>query len=251
MNISGRVDFWLVDNSVQLNGSRECLVPVECKTTGKYQEAGMCYPKAGKFKPKTENLLQVIPYLDYYGQYIDNIKLVLLYLGRDSMMLGEHHVRLVGDGHYGSALNEDARHIQVENDLGVQEYRHLSVRGVYRRFLKLRDYLQANQEPPPDYVDQYSNKQLVAYARAGADYGALTATECKTVLSTVKTSPEREFDDSEPILDKGAWNCRFCGWYTRCRAGIKHVPKPLIRQEGQAELFKAVAPTVEDVDSPI
>ena len=70
MNVSGRIDCWLVDPTRSFDG-KEVLMPCEIKTCGKWKEDGTCRPdRFNQFRPSTDNLLQCIPYLDYYGQFI-------------------------------------------------------------------------------------------------------------------------------------------------------------------------------------
>lgn len=250
MKLSGRVDFWLVDPT-QTAGGREILVPCEVKSIGKYAEAGTCYPKSGRMMPKTDALLQVIPYLDHYSQFLPNTKIVLFYIGRDSMVLGEHHVWLAGAGEYGMAAKEDKRYIMVSNETGTYELKHLSVRGVYERYYELNRYKRSDEEPPPDYEDQWDNRRIKAYAEAGVEFGKLNKTEITKVKKALEKDPSQADDDSRPLIEKGDWPCRYCPWYTRCRTGLKHMKKPVFRDSGQDQLIPDEPPVVDDADTPI
>jgi hypothetical protein len=254
MKYSGRVDFWIVDPS-QSMGDREVILPVECKTTGRFGEPGTIEPKAGKMMPKTDHLLQVIPYLDFYGQFIPNIKIILFYLGRDSMNVGEHHVWFAGEGEYGCDLKNERRYLMVQNDTGIFPLEHLRVKSVYERTIELAKWVRAKQMPPPSYEDQWDNRRIAAYAAAGPAFGKLNKTETTAVNKAIKKAKEdgddRLNDDSRPFVKKGDWNCRYCNWYTKCRQGLSHVEKPVFRDKAQEELKPAEAPPVEDDDAPV
>jgi hypothetical protein len=254
MKYSGRVDFWLVDPT-QSMGGKEVLMPCEMKTIGKYAEAGCCFPKAGKMMPKTDALLQVVPYIDFYGQFTPNLKLAIFYMGRDGMELGEHHVWLAGGGEYGCSLKDENRYIVVQNETGVYELKHLAVRSIYQRTIELAKYVKAKECPPPSYEDQWDNRRIAAYAEAGPSFGKLNKTECGAVARALKKAEkendDRINDDTRPLLQKGDWNCRYCSWYTKCRAGLSHVEKPVFRDTGLEELTPAEAPVVEDADAPV
>jgi len=254
MKYSGRVDFWLVDPT-QTMADKEVLMPCEMKTIGKYAEAGTCFPKAGKMMPKTDHLLQVVPYIDFYGQYMPNMKLAMFYLGRDGMELGEHHIWLAGAGKYGCALKDEHRYIVVQNDTGVYELPWLTVRGIYKRTIELAKFVQKNECPPPSYEDQWDNRRIAAYAEIGPTFGRLNKTETTAVKKAIKKANEdnddRLNDDARPFVQKGDWQCRYCGWYTKCRAGLSHVAKPVFRDTGDDELTPAAPPAVEDADAPI
>jgi len=254
MKYSGRVDFWLSDPTQQMH-DKEVLMPCELKTIGKYAEAGCCFPKNGRMMPKVDHLLQVVPYIDFYGQFTPNMRLAMFYLGRDGMELGEHHIWLAGSGKYGCNFDEEDRYIVVQNDTGVYELSQLSVRSIYKRTVELYNYIQKNEEPPPSYEDQWDNRRIAAYAEAGPEFGRLSKTKCGVVLKAMaaaeKKSDDRINDDSRPFLQEGDWQCRYCSWYTKCRARLSHVKKPVFRDEGMEELTPAEPPVVEDIDMPV
>lgn len=250
MKLSGRVDFWLADPT-QVVGEREVLVPGELKTIGKYAEAGCCFPKAGKMMPKLDHILQCIPYIDHYSQFIPETKLVIFYLGRDSMELGEHAIWLAGKGEYGCPVDDDERYVMVRNLTGTYALDYVTVKGVYKRYYALAKYVRAGEEPPPDYEDQWDNRRIKAYVDAGPGFGKVNKTECKAVEKALDKEPGRVDDDSRPLLEKGDWQCRYCSFYTRCRTGLKHMPKPVFRDQALNELTPAEAPVVDDEETPV
>jgi len=249
-NISGRIDFWLADPTVNTENG-EVLVPTEMKTTGLWGTRGCMQPVDNKMTPKEDHLLQMIPYLDYYSQFIPNIKGTLLYLCRDSMDYVEHTVYFGGQGAYGIKVEDDQRFIRVENETGLWNLKHLTVRGVYKRVQQLVKHIRAKEVPEGDYVDQWSNARIHTYAKHGR-WDKLNKTQTKAVLNAVKKDPERLKDDSNPLVQKGDWQCRYCEFYTLCKHGIKHMAGGPIRQENPTSLAPAEPKPVEDTEgSPI
>lgn len=249
-NLSGRIDCWLVDPTRTMDG-KEVLMPCEIKTVGKWKEEGTVRPnRLNQFKPSDDHLLQCIPYLDYYSQFIPDLKGVILYLGRDSMEIGEHHIWLVGKGEYGMKWRDDERYLMVRNQLGTMEMPHLNVRGVYKRYMQLYHYCQNDEMPPEDYNLQWSNEQILAYAKAGPEYGKLNATEIKKFNKMVKDDPDIGERDGH-ILKKGDWQCSYCPWQTRCKTGLRHVAKDVIQNEQVSHLSPEQREIIDDGESPL
>ena len=113
-----------------------------------------------------------------------------MYLGRDSMEIGEHHIWLAGKGEYGK-WEEDERYLMVRNEMGTMEFPHLTVKGVYKRYAQLHQYVVKKELPPEDYFHQWSNEQILAYAKAGPSYGKFNATDTKKVLKKLKEDRRR------------------------------------------------------------
>jgi hypothetical protein len=231
--ISGRVDLMLW-HPTEVNTP----VGMEVKTISGFMEKGLVVPNKGAMMPRESDLCQVVPYLDFYSQYIPGFRMILMYISRESGRMAEHVIRLAGDGGYGDDLKLDRRYVTVQNDIGSFEIQHVTVAGIYSRWLRLAQFIREGNAPPPDYELQYSNDKLMAL------YNADELT--KTKKGKIDVARRKDEDGIGPWLLEGDWQCQFCGWKTLCWHGVGHMKSPALKAKDSPKSMVEDAPILRD-----
>jgi len=244
--ISGRIDTWCWDPDALKRGDRVPL-PIEFKSTGRFGEPGLITISKGKVLPKGEHVCQVMSYLDFYSQWPEwyhghPMRIVIIAVSRDSLSWREHVVSLAGKGQYGAPIKEDERYAVVRNETGTYQLKHITMAGIYTRFMEVGAYLRQKTEPPRDFELQYSNERI----KKMADKGLMSKTNANKVAASIKRDPKGT-DRWLGKLDApfGDWQCQYCSHRTKCWEGIDHTPKPLIRQEHPQVAQAKKAPIAE------
>ena len=188
-------------------------------------------------RPKMEAVLQCVPYLDFYGAW-GLTKWIILYVDRESGAMAEYVVMLEEDGS-----------VNVQGENFAEIYHHINLHEVRRRWNQLSGYIAKGELPPRDYVEQWSNKEILRRKNAGE----LTATETKTIDSKLKTG-----NTNKPMLKKGDWQCNYCDWKRRCpndEAGpfegeVSQMIKPVALSPAEVARMQAAPgkPKVDKID---
>lgn len=182
-NISGEIDVFVRDPETHE------LVVTELKTFYGYNATkDICGNTQVQGKPKTNQLLQLLIYIDN-GQRLNLFSCgKLVYYARDSGNRREFNVALKQEG--------DAKRPFID---GEPDYR-FTMADVYRRYQDLASALKARQCPPQDYELVWSpEKTEMMY-----DCGEVS----ESAMKNYKKSPKKN-----PV---GDWNCRYCGWCKFC-----------------------------------
>ena len=191
-SVSGRVDLFMLDE--------ETGTPIvgEIKTGGGYffernQIKGL---KSVPAQPREGDVCQILTYLDFYGKYVVE-KGFLYYIDRASCNTSQYLIRMDDDG---------SAWIQGTN---IAEYwRHINIPAIDSRWAHTQACLEAGQLPRRDYCLQFSNDELlVMYEEDELS---------KTDKGKVKKLIEKGYDEDQPIIEKGDWNCRLCRFRDLC-----------------------------------
>lgn len=226
--VSGRADLFVKDPR---DGS-----PVGCEiksVSGYYGVKKVI--KGPDARPKTEHVLQCVPYLDFYGKF-GLTKWIILYVDRESGAMAEYVIMLEEDGS-----------VNVQGEDFAEIHRNITLHGVRSRWNQLLEYIGRGELPPRDYTDQWSNKEILRRKSAGE----LTKTDLKAVDRKLKAGKTEDF-----LLKKGDWQCVYCDWKSKCYSenpeadNIIQVTKPVtMSPEALAKMKQAPGkPVVDKLD---
>jgi hypothetical protein len=231
--VSGRVDTWCWDPESLKPGHPRIPIPIEFKSTGRFGESGQITITKGKLMPHGEHVCQVMPYLDFYSQWPEwyhgqPMRIVIFVVSRDSMNWREHVVSLGGKGKYGDDIKDDERYAIVRNDMGTFQLKHITMAGIYSRYMQVAEHLRQKNVPGRDFQLQYGNERI----KRMADKELMSKTDIKKVAASIKRDPKGN-DRWLGKMEKpyGDWQCAYCPYTMKCYQGLDHTPKPVIKQD--------------------
>ena len=250
--VSGRVDTWCWDPDSLRPGQPRIPIPIEFKSTGRFGEPGQITISKGKLMPHGEHVCQVMPYLDFYSQWPEwfhgqPLRIVIFVISRDSMNWKEHVVTLGGKGKYGDDIKDDERYAIVRNETGTFQMKHITMAGIYSRYMQVAEYLRQGTGPPRDFNLQHNNDRI----KAMADKGLMSATDAKKVAAAIKRDPkglDRWLGKQEKPY--GDWQCAYCPFTAKCWQGLSHTPKPVIQQD-LPQVAEATKPPITEPTSEL
>ena len=191
-SVSGRVDLFLLDEATNLP------MVGEIKTGGgyffdRYTISGI---KSEAPRPKEGDVCQILTYIDFYGQFGVE-KGFLLYVDRASGEMKQYWVRMDSDG---SAY--------IQSDELAEYWRHISISAIDARWARLQVHLEAGELPKRDFYLQYTNDMIVQmYEEEELN---------RTDTAKVKKQLAEDYDESQPLLVKGDWQCSLCDFKDLC-----------------------------------
>ena len=191
-SVSGRVDLFLFDEIAAL--------PVigEVKTGGGYffERYTTKGTKSEPPRPRDGDVCQILTYIDFYGQFGVE-QGILFYVDRASGYTKQYVVRMDSDG---SAF--------IQSDEIAEYWRHINIGAIDARWARLQAHLEAAELPKRDFHLQYPNEMIVQMY----EEGELNRTDTPKVKKQIAAG----YDEEQPLLVKGDWQCGFCKFKDLC-----------------------------------
>lgn len=170
--------------------------------------------KTAPGKPKTQNLLQAMLYLEeFWNSSSIPIRVwKIIYVARDKGPTVEFEVTLVE--------HEGKRCAQVDGVI----YPEFNLEGIHARYQALKGYVERQELPPADYINEYDNNYILT---GQLDMSMNTWQKVKHMdwkdAVNKKANSARSAKNKKMHLSnaqtqtKRDWQCEYCPYLSRCR----------------------------------
>lgn len=214
LNVSGRADVLVYD----LDSSG--IIPVEVKSVWGHGRMNVIETNRNNpdFAPKTEHVLQLFVYLDFYSRLVKSGKWtgpgfpygLLFYIARDNGFRAQHRIDLqatrdewlVPESHLVPGCPNGIKYPVTRPVINgaVQDFTNVDV---YSRWVSLKRFIDRKELPPRDFCWQYSKDEISSMAAKGE----ISKTDTKIL-------------QKGRFVKKGSWQCNYCDHRDLCWKGI-------------------------------